>query len=590
MNLLLHCTTAAPLLLRSLAAVSLSATLAACATLPEGAEEPLEEVEITAVESQPEPVEVEYGNFTEEQLYQAIISEIGAKRGQVKDAGENYFDLAFETRDMAIVERALQFALVANDVNALLQLGLLWAEIRPENPRPHLMLSFQFLESGAFEQALSHMARVIDLGGSIDFSTLATRTGRLDPQGRAGLIDNLRQLVREFPQQESIHIALIQLLGQSGEPESALQELNSLKDRFELRASVVVLEAQLLQNLDRGDAVMRTLRIGVRNFETDRALRLTFARFLIQSEEYADAIEQFEILVEQDPEDWETYYSIALLDMEIDDYDSAIGRFTRLIGVDQHVDESQYYLGLIYQESNQLEKAIGHYRQVRIGTDNFLSAQQQATRFSVQLGELEDAHAWLSRLARGQPRLDVLFITIESSALIQAGYGDEALELLNTGLNNYPNEADLLFARVLYHDSIQNREGSERDLRQIIQMQPEDSRALNHLGYMLADQSSRFDEALELLQRAIAIAPDDAAIIDSLAWVQYKLGQYEAALTNLRRAFVAFPDHEVASHLGEVLWVMGRRDEALQVWEDALETTPDSELIKEAMERLRSQS
>jgi len=379
-------------------------------------------------------------------------------------------------------------------------------------------------------------------------------------------------------------------LGQSGEPESALQELNSLKDRFELRASVVVLEAQLLQNLDRGDAVMRTLRIGVRNFETDRALRLTFARFLIQSEEYADAIEQFEILVEQDPEDWETYYSIALLDMEIDDYDSAIGRFTRLIGVDQHVDESQYYLGLIYQESNQLEKAIGHYRQVRIGTDNFLSAQQQATRFSVQLGELEDAHAWLSRLARGQPRLDVLFITIESSALIQAGYGDEALELLNTGLNNYPNEADLLFARVLYHDSIQNREGSERDLRQIIQMQPEDSRALNHLGYMLADQSSRFDEALELLQRAIAIAPDDAAIIDSLAWVQYKLGQYEAALTNLRRAFVAFPDHEVASHLGEVLWVMGRRDEALQVWEDALETTPDSELIKEAMERLRSQS
>lgn len=588
MNLLLNCTTAGSLLLRSLAVVSISAALTACATAPESAEEALEEVAVTAVE--PEPVEVEYGNFTEEQLYQAIISEIGAKRGRAEDAAENYFDLAFETRDLAIVERAVQFASASNDVNALLQLGLLWAEVSPENPRPQLMLSFQFLESGNFDLALSHMARVIDLGGSIDFSTLATRTGRLDPQARTGLIDNLRQLVREFPEQESIHITLIQLLGQSREAEAALEELDSLKDRFELRASVVLLEAQLLQNLDRDDAALRTLRNGVRNFKTDRSLRLSFARFLIQREEYGDAIEQFEILVEQDPEDWETYYSIALLDMEIDDYDSAISRFTRLIGVDQHADDSQYYLGLIYQESNQLEKSIAHYRQVRIGTNNFLAAQQQATRFSIQLGELEDAHTWLNRLARGQPRLDVLFITIESSALIRADYSDEALELLNTGLNKYPNETDLLFARVLYNDSIQDREGSESDLRQIIQMQPEDSRALNHLGYMLADQTSRFDEALELLQRAIAISPDDPAIIDSLAWVQYKLGQYEDALTNLRRAFVAFPDHEVASHLGEVLWVMGREDEAIQVWQDALETTPDSELIKEAMERLQSQS
>jgi len=121
-------------------------------------------------------------------------------------------------------------------------------------------------------------------------------------------------------------------------------------------------------------------------------------------------------------------------------------------------------------------------------------------------------------------------------------------------------------------------------------MLPEDSRALNHLGYMLADRTIRFEEAVELPELATSMSPDDPAIIDSVAWVQYKLGRYGEALSNLRRAFAAFPDHEVASHLGEVLWVMGRKDEAIQVWQDALETTPDSELIKEAMERLQQRS
>ena len=160
-------------------------------------------------------------------------------------------------------------------------------------------------------------------------------------------------------------------------------------------------------------------------------------------------------------------------------------------------------------------------------------------------------------------------------------------QLLNTALNKFPNETDLLFARVLYYDSQSNPDGSERDLKQIISMQPEDSRALNHLGYMLADQTTRHEEALELIERAIAISPDDPAIIDSLGWALYKVGRYEEALVQMRRAFAAFPDDEVASHLGEVLWALERFDEAMRVWQDALETEPESPLIAEAMERLQ---
>ena len=534
-----------------------------------------------------EPEEIEYGAFTEDQLYQAIISELGAQRGQLEDAGENYFDLAIETRDLSIIRRAVQFASVIGDTNALMQLGLLWSEIEPDNAQPHLLLSFQFLENGNFDQALSHMARVIDLGGEMDFSALAARTDQLSPRSRSVLIENLRQLTREFSDQESIRLALVQLLAQNREFENALRELSLLAELSDLSPTIVQLQAQVLQSMNDNNQALNVLRKGVREFENDKPLRRAYARLLIQNEEYEEAKEQFQFIMEQDTQDWETLYSVALLDLEMQNFDSAAQAFVRLIGVDHRSDDSQYYLGYIYEKQEDYERAIENYRLVRIGTNNFLAAQQQATRFSIQLGKIDEAHQWLMTLSGGQPRLEIFFNTIESNLLIQNGYAGEAKELLDIALNKYPNESELLFARVLYYDSQKDMAGSEADLRQIIRMKPEESQALNHLGYMLADQTTRYKEALELIERAIRISPDDPAIIDSLAWAQYKLGRYEEALVNLRRAFAAFPDHEVASHLGEVLWMLDRKEEAIQVWEEALEVTPNSELIEEAMERLQ---
>lgn len=570
----------------SLLILLLSAVLAGCASAPPASPAPEQVASTSAVAEAVAPKEIKYGTFTEEQLYQAIISELGAQRGQLEEAGDNYFDLAMETRDLTIIRRAVQFASVSGDMNALMQLGLLWSELEPANAQPHLMLSFQFLESGNFDQALSHMARVIDLGGDMDFSALAARTGRLDPRARAALIENLRQLTREFGAQQSIRLALVQLLAQNGEFADALLEMQLLVQLTDLTPAMILLQAQILQSMEDSAQALRILRSGVRQFADDKSLRLSYARLLIQNEQYAAAQQQFEIMVEQDPLDWETLYSIALLDLEMENFDSAARHFTRLVDVGQRADESQYYLGYLYEQQEDFARAIEHYRQVRIGTNNFLAAQQQATRFSIQMGELEEAHRWLMVLSQGQPRLEILFTSIESSLLIQSGHAIKAKELLDLALNRHPNETDLLFARVLYHDSQGDRAGSEVDLRQIILMQPEDSRALNHLGYMLADQTTRYAEALDLIERAIAISPDDPAIIDSLAWAQYKLGRYEDALRNLRRAFAAFPDHEVASHLGEVLWMMGREDEATQVWDDALQAQPDSELIREVIERL----
>ena len=128
----------------------------------------------------------------------------------------------------------------------------------------------------------------------------------------------------------------------------------------------------------------------------------------------------------------------------------------------------------------------------------------------------------------------------------------------------------------------------EADLRRIIQLNPGSPVAYNTLGYFLANSTDRYEEAYELIKRAIELAPNDAAIIDSLGWVQYRLGLYDEALENLDRAYELFPDHEVAAHLGEVLWVVGERYQARSLWRKALEIQPESEHILSTMERLTS--
>ena len=534
------------------------------------------------------PTPIEYGSFSADQLFQAITGELSAQRGDLEQASEIYFELARETRDPGIIERAVQFASAIGDGRSLLELGLLWAEIVPDIPEPHLLLAFQLLEAGRPGQALSHMEQVLEAGGNFEFSILASAGGNMEQRVRADLIAGLRGIKERYPGNGSIRIALVQLLAQNQQFEEALAEFAQIGDSLELTPDLLQLQAQLHQSANDSDGALAALRAGLEQYPDDRSLRLTYARLLLQQRQLEAAREQFGIMTAQAPEDWETLLSAGLLDLEMENYASAIGIFEQLIAARQHEDDSHFYLGYASQQLGEIETAIGHFRQVRQGVENFLPAQQQATRLAIQLGRFEDAHDWLAQLSRSSSRLEIQFLSMESAILLQEGNAERARELLDLALNRYPNHADLLFARVFVHDTTGDMASSEADLQQIIRMQPENARALNHLGYMLADRTERHEEALALIERAIAIEPEDPAIIDSLGWAQYKLGMHDQALENLRRAFAVFPDHEVAAHLGEVLWALGRHDEAERIWAEALAENPESEYILPTMERLRS--
>jgi len=389
------------------------------------------------------------------------------------------------------------------------------------------------------------------------------------------------------PGTRSARSALRQRLGENRACDAALAGFGKRGQDEQRPPDLIQLEAQLQQSAEHPEQAAAVLQAGLERFPEDRELRLAYARILLQQRELAEARQQFAIMLEQAPGDRETLLSAGLLDLEMEDYPSAIGIFEQMLSMRQDEDESHFYLGYANEQLGELETAIEHFRQVRQGVENFLPAQQQATVLAVQLGRFNEAHDWLMQLSRGSSRMEIRFISMEASILLQQGHATRALELLDRSLKRYPNHVELLFAQVLAHDAIGDMASAEADLQQIIRLQPENARALNHLGYMLADRSERYEEALSLIERAIAVEPDDPAIIDSLGWAQYKLGMLDEALANLQRAYAAFPDDEVAAHLGEVLWMLGRQGEAEQIWAEALARDPASEHVLPTMERLK---
>jgi tetratricopeptide (TPR) repeat protein len=161
----------------------------------------------------------------------------------------------------------------------------------------------------------------------------------------------------------------------------------------------------------------------------------------------------------------------------------------------------------------------------------------------------------------------------------------EAMEVYNTALGIIPGNNDLLYARALTAESVDRIDILEADLRAVLKTQPDNAPALNALGFTLADQTNRYDEAYKLIKRAIEIMPEDAAVIDSFGWVHYRMGNYDEAVRLLRRALSRFPDSEIAAHLGEVLWVSGNQQEAKVIWQKALKISPNDPLIEGVMQR-----
>ncbi|MCU7960187.1 MAG: tetratricopeptide repeat protein, partial [gamma proteobacterium symbiont of Bathyaustriella thionipta] len=311
----------------------------------------------------------------------------------------------------------------------------------------------------------------------------------------------------------------------------------------------------------------------------------SYARLLVDQAEYEEARLQFAKLRKQDPKDAEILFISAIIELQLQHVDATETLLQQLVDRNQRKYEAALYLGQINESREDYDAALHWYRVAAKNRALMLDAQVKVANVLARQGKVIEARELLQNLRHLDTDRSVELYLLEGAILKQVGRPHEAVELYDQALRDHPDNVDLLYSRALQAVEIDRLDILEKDLANILQRQPDHADALNALGYTLADQTHRYQEALGYIQRALVLSPDSPAVLDSMGWVQYRLGNTKEAVRYLRKALSLMPDSEIAAHLGEVLWVAGKSGQANDVLQKALALDPENEQLLSVIKR-----
>ena len=559
-----------------------SLLLTACAQTPKLPEPVPTPVPSPHVEIEPVLPDVELSG---ELLYEFLLTEIAGQRGHKALAMEGSLDIARKTRDPRMARRAAQLAFDSGDMQKSITAFRQWQEIEPTAPLAARMLASILLRGGQLDEAQLELAKLLEAGKANPASGFMQvfQLVSSHPDKRAAL-NMMRDLAQPYAQVAEAHWSVAQLARQAGDTPLALSEVRearSLRPAWDMAAS---LEAQLLQK-DAPQQALEVLRRYLSDYPDAREMRLQYARALLEQKQYRPSRTEFQRLAKDNPENPDMAFAIALISLQLSELREAEAQLQQALEKGKKdQDTVQYYLGQLKEAKENEEEAIAHYREVKGGEYQF-AARLRVAYLLNKRGKLDEAVAYLHQTQAADNQQRVQQTLIEAQLLREAQRSEEAYQVLQQGLAKLPNHPDLLYEAAMLADKIGKLDVFEQLMRKLIQIKPDHAHAYNALGYRLLELSERVPEAVKLVEKALQLAPDDAAIMDSVGWGYYRSGKLEESVQLLRRALAGNPDPEVAAHLGEVLWVRGDREEAQKTWQDSLKANPGNALLQAVMKR-----
>jgi tetratricopeptide (TPR) repeat protein len=315
-----------------------------------------------------------------------------------------------------------------------------------------------------------------------------------------------------------------------------------------------------------------------------RDARLGYARALVMNKQYDEARSEFRKLLKDFPDNPDILFAVGILSLQLNDVaegERQLKHYAEIGG--NEIDAARYYLGQIAEQAGRRDEALNWYRAVAAG-EQLLPARTRAAQLLIRDGKFDEAREQIAAARAASPGDNRLLIA-EAQLLRDAGHYAESYALLKDALQSQPDDPELLYETALAADKLDDFATAERHLRRLIELKPDSPQGYNALGYALVEHNQRLDEATRLIDKALALAPDDPFILDSKGWLLFRQGKADEALTYLQKSFAQMPDAEVAAHIGEVLWTQGRHDEALKIWREAQKTNPNNDALNATIKR-----
>ena len=511
---------------------------------------------------------------TSELVFDVLAAELAGRRGDPAQSYERYLAAARLSRDPRLAEQAVQQALHLKDDASLREAVDLWLELAPKSIAALRIDALLKARQGDRKGALASLRKVVAGAG----------------KGEEVYVQLVRLL--SLVKDEQIRLDLMRDLVESeGNPPEGLYALAMLEASLHLYPAAEAncrrvlarrpywqeartLLVRVLGLAGKKQAARKELERALKDDPKSRPLRAAYARLLLDLKDYRGARRQFARLLKDRPEDADARFALGVLDLELKDLEAARRHFQTLWRKGRKADQAAFYLAQIAELQGHKDQAVDWYLKAD-GPVLFESRVRLANLYLKQ-GRLDAALETLHRLAAKLPGRAVEIALVEGDLLRDAGRLEQALAAYDRALQDHPDNPDLLYARALTAARLGRVDELERDLRQILKDHPDHADALNALGYTLADRTDRLQEALGYIRRALELKPDSAAVLDSMGWVQYRLGHLREALKYLRKAHARDDDPEITGHLVEVLWRLDRRAEARRIWRQARKRYPKS--------------
>jgi tetratricopeptide (TPR) repeat protein len=526
-------------------------------------------------------------DLSEPTLYDFLLGEIALQRGDLPLAAKTYLDLAKRTRDPRVARRAVEVANQARQPELALEAARTWHEIEPGSAQALQVLAATLVGAKRVDEAEPYLEKLFTAEG-VNRENAFMQLNRL-LSGNADKAANLRvirRLAAKHPGLAQAHFAVAQAAAVAGDDDAAIaavREAQAIRPEWELAA---LLEAQVLQKRSPAEAA-KQLREFIEKNPSSREARLNYARMLVLDKRFAEARQQFEAVAGANPANPEVIYAVGLLAYQLKDYPAAETYMKRVLGLGYRDPEGvRYLLGQMAEEQKLWPRAIEWYESIAAG-DHVLPARMRIANAIAKQGKLDEARAFLQRVAAEHPEDQVQLTVAEAQLLRDANRHRDAFELLSQALDKQPEQPDLLYDLALTAEKLERFDLLETHLRSLIRIKPDHAHAYNALGYSFADRNTRLPEARKLIEKALELAPEDYFIMDSLGWVLYREGDLKGAARELRRAYGGRPDAEIGAHLGEVLWMLGERQEAERIWQESLKSGPENETLQKTIKRLK---
>ncbi len=524
----------------------------------------------------------------EEVLYLLMAAELAGQRNQYDLALDAYLQAAKRVDDPRIAERAVKIGMFLKDEKRTREALEIWLAKDPQNIAARKFAALLAIKNADRKSSVDNLDAIFEDDPAGFEGGMLEMIKALEKEGRTRFIyDVLDDLVERHPDQSSLLFLQAVVASLMHDNEMAQQKIGKVLQLQPDWNKAIIFQAQLAGRSGDMAKAREYLEKAVKQAPDDKQLRKLLLEVLVNNGAFDDAIRLCQSVLDENPDDGDTLFTMALIYVQQNQIDKAEHYLEKLLNDPEWEGRASFYLGKLQVDQQHPDKALGWFDRAAASGFGF-EADMAATSLLLNQKRLEEAEARIKRMDSEYEDQHLRILMLKAELYNQWGKYQEAFDVLTLALKNAPDNRDVLYARALIAERLDKLDVLESDLGKILDKNPDDVGALNALGYTLTDRTQRYDEAEKYLLKAIELQPDEAVIVDSYGWLQFKRGKYELALEYLRKAYAKQPENEIAAHIAEVLWAMGKEKDAKEFFEPIFNKFPDDEYLLKFKRRFLS--